>query len=107
MSDQREYVVTLKRFEDLESFYDDMETPGGDLYIPDREVGIALRRPISRSTHYMLTDEEAELLRNDPRVLSVELTPKDLGIIVKPLWTQTSSYWDKSSTNNSNYKNSI
>lgn len=105
MSDQREYVVTLKRFEDLESFYDDMETPGGDLYIPDREVDIALRRPISRSTHYMLTDEEAELLRNDSRVLSVELLPKDLGIIVKPLWTQTSSYWDKSGSNDSNFKN--
>jgi len=105
MSDLKEYVVTLKNFEDLDGFYEDMETPGGNLYIPNREVDIALRRPISRSTHYYLTKEEAELLRHDPRVLSVELTPADLGIIIKPAWTQTSNYWDKSGTNNNLFKN--
>ena len=30
-----EYVVTLRNKEDLDDFYNDMETPGGDLYIPD------------------------------------------------------------------------
>jgi len=105
MNQLKEYIVTLKNYEDLDSFYEDMETPGGDLYIPNREVDLALRRPISRSTHYYLTKEEAELLRNDPRVLSVELNPEDLGIIIKPLYTQTSEYWDKSSTPDSNHKN--
>jgi len=105
MNDLKEYIVTLKSYEDLDAFYEDMETPGGDLYIPDREVDLALRRPISRSTHYYLTKEEVELLRNDPRVLSVELNPEDLGLIIKPMWTQTSNFWDKSSANNSNYKN--
>ena len=105
MSELKEYVVTLKYYEDLEAFYEDMETPGGDLYIPNREVDVALRRPISRSTHYYLTKEEAELLRNDPRVLSVELTPAELGIIVKPAWVDSSNFWDKSGTNNANHKN--
>lgn len=93
----REYVVTLHQFDDLESFYTDMETEGGDLYIPNRGVEVALRRPVSRNTHYMLSDQEAEQLRQDPRVLAVELTPEQLGIELKPLWTQTSTRWNKSS----------
>jgi hypothetical protein len=37
----KEWIVTLYNHEDLESFYKDMETPGGSLYIPDREIGRA------------------------------------------------------------------
>lgn len=69
----KEWIVTLYNHEDLESFYEDMETPGGSLYIPDRAVDLAKRRPMSRNTHYMLTFEEAELLRQDERVWGVEL----------------------------------
>jgi hypothetical protein len=68
----KEYIVTLHNKEDLEDFYNDMETPGGDLYIPDRAVDLQLRRAISRNTHYMLTDEEALQLKEDPRVWDVE-----------------------------------
>ena len=67
-----EYVVTLRNKEDLDDFYNDMETPGGDLYIPDRAVDLQLRRQISRNTHYMLTPEEVIELKNDPRVWDVE-----------------------------------
>lgn len=94
----KEYVVTLHRFDDLESFYTDMETEGGDLYIPNRVVDVANRRPISRNTHYMLSDQEAAQLRQDPRVLAVELTLEQLGIKEQPAWTQTSSFWSKSAT---------
>jgi len=69
----KEYIVTLHNREDLEDFYNDMETPGGDLYIPDRAVDLEKRRPISRNTHYMLTFEEAEQLKEDPRVWDVTL----------------------------------
>ena len=65
-------MVTLYRREDLDDFYNDMETPGGDLYIPDRAVDLQLRRRISRVTNYMLTPEEAEKLKEDPRVRDVE-----------------------------------
>jgi hypothetical protein len=61
----REWIVTLYRHEDLESFYEDMETPGGNLFIPNRRVDLVKRRPMSRNTHYMLTNEEAELLKLD------------------------------------------
>jgi len=74
MSDQlREYIVTLRNKEDLDEFYQDMETPGESLYIPNRTVDLAVRRPYSRNTHYMLTTEEAETLKQDSRVLAVEL----------------------------------
>lgn len=97
MSDTRKYIVTLKNREDLDSFYDDMETEGGNLYIPNRTVECCNRRPISRNTHYMLTDSEAETIRNDTRVLSVELDPEELGVMIVPMgYTQTSSNWNKS-----------
>lgn len=100
----KEYVVTLKNFEDLDLFYEDMETPGGSITIPDRMVDCAIRRNISRNTHYLLTEEEAQLLRDDPRVLAVELLPSELGLVVTPYWTQTAPF-QKNSTISSSDKN--
>jgi hypothetical protein len=101
---EREYVVTLNDYNDLEEFYNDMETPGGNLYIPGREVECALRRDISRNTHYMLTDEEADQVAKDPRVLACELLPKDRGIEATPYWDYTTNF-EKSTTHTSNDKN--
>lgn len=70
---QKEWIVTLHNKEDLQDFYDDMETPGGSLYIPDREVTLTARRAISRNTHYMLTDDEALLIKEDSRVRGCDL----------------------------------
>jgi hypothetical protein len=92
----REYVVTLHQFDDLESFYTDMETEGENLYIPNRAVEVALRRPVSSNTHYMLSDQEAAQLRLDPRVLAVELTLEGQGLKIVPAWTQYSTRWSKS-----------
>jgi len=89
---QKEYIVTLKNFEDLDNFYEDMETPGGNLYIPERKVDCHLRRPISRNTHYLLTDEEADVVRQDPRVLDVQLTPEERGLTPVLMWTQTGDF---------------
>ena len=93
MSDTlKEYIVTLHNFENLDAFYNDMETPGGDLYIPNRSVDVKHRRNISRNTHYMLNDAEAETLRNDSRVLAVEQPPSALGIQKIAHWEQTSNF---------------
>lgn len=68
-----EWIVTLRSKEDLESFYEDMETPGGNLFIPDRAVDVVNKRPTSRNTHYMLTLDEVELIKADDRVVGVDL----------------------------------
>lgn len=98
---QKEYIISLHNMEDLESFYEDMETPGGNLYIPDRAVYCCDRRPVSRNTHYMLTDWEAQEVKGDPRVRFVEIHPRYLGVKAGTCDTQTSSNWNKSgSTSN-------
>ena len=73
MSELKEWIVTLHNREDLEDFYQDMETPGGNIYIPDRAVELTNRRKISRNTHYMLTTEEALKIKKDYRVWDVDL----------------------------------
>jgi hypothetical protein len=102
---EREYVVTLYKHEDLEDFYNDMETPGGALFIPDRAIPVNNRRPVSRNTNYKLTDEEAELVRQDPRVMAVELTIEEAGLKIVPSWTQSSTFWNKSNSVSSSHKN--
>jgi subtilisin family serine protease len=104
MSDTQEYVVTAKTIDDATSLLDDMETPGGNLYIPNRAVEVSQRREISRNTHFLITVEEAEQLRNDPRVLAVELLPSAQGIVAEPHWIQTGNF-EKSATIDTNDKN--
>jgi hypothetical protein len=92
------YIVTLKNRNDLESFYEEMESAGGNSSIPEGEVECVERRPISRNTHYLLTEEEANALRNDSRVWAVE---EPLGQGRKKLVsyaTQTSDFWKGSET---------
>jgi subtilisin family serine protease len=75
----REYNVILKKDVDYDSFWNDMEsdTDGGKLYIPNRAVEYTNERPTSlRQCWYRLTDEEAELVRGDDRVLAVEIPPE-------------------------------
>ena len=100
-----EYIVTCRSYEDLENLYDDMETPGGSLYIPDREVELVYRRAISRNTHYMLTEEEAAEIRNDERVIACERLAKDRGIVPDYLWTQTGDFEKTTGTLQSDDKN--
>ena len=104
MSVTQDYIVTAKTMDDATSLLDDLETPGGDLYIPDRAVEVAQRREISRNTHFLLTAEEAEQVRNDPRVLAVELLPSLQGIEALPHWIQTGNF-EKSTTIDTNDKN--
>jgi len=104
MSELKEYVVTVKSKSDVDSFYDDMESQNGNDYIPKRKVEVAQLREISRNTHYYLTDEEAENLKNDSRVLSVQLLPSALGFKTRQLWTEYALF-NKSSSVGSDNKN--
>ena len=104
MSDLREYIVTAQTMTDADSIIEDMESPGGNLYIPNRQVSITQLRELSRNTHFMLSDEEVVQLRNDPRIIAVELPPREMGIQVVHHWSQSGNF-EKSSDIDSNDKN--
>jgi len=108
--EQFEYIVTLKHFEDLENFYQEMESAGrtfSDSAVPEREILIVNLKPTSLNTHFMMTEWEAMELKSDPRVAIVEIHPKYLGITsgTCSTITQTSSGWDKSSSSSSSMLN--
>jgi subtilisin family serine protease len=73
---EREYIVTLHAGVDYEEFNAEMIATTGAGDIPTRSVDVANARPGSkRNTHYSLTDDEAATLRNDSRVMAVEIPP--------------------------------
>ena len=76
MSVEREYIVVVHRGIDLEQIDSEIAATTGSNCIPNRSVDIANPREGSkRMTHWMLTDEEAAVLADDPRILSVEIPP--------------------------------
>ena len=104
----KRYIVTVENSEDLAGIYDELESlgktpPGLDI---TRDVLCIDRRPSSRNTVYLLTEWEAGELVKDPRIKSVTLHPKELGISAGlNAYTQTSSNWDKSTSTSSTMKN--
>ena len=104
----KEYIVTVYNRDELPSIYEDLETKGKAPANTDilRAVECTDRRPSSRNTVYRLTNWEALELKNDPRVRSVELVPSELGIQAGTTTiTQTSTAWNKSSSETSDMKN--
>ena len=69
--EEKVYIVTLHKQEDLEQFYNEMS-----------DYHLVMKRPMSRNTHYKMTEEQAEILRQDPRVWDVQLPPKERGISI-------------------------
>jgi subtilisin family serine protease len=74
----REYNVALHRHVNYDEFWEQIENETSGLsFLPDRAVDIANNRDGSlRQCHYYLTDEEAELIRQDERVYCVEIPPE-------------------------------
>lgn len=104
MSELKEYVVTLKNREDLGDFYVEMESARGCDCIPEREVEITNRRPLSRNTHFMLTDEEVERLSQDPRVLAIE-NPNIYRMSVRPEYLVDGNFNKSNSIDTATHKN--
>jgi hypothetical protein len=87
----KEYVVILKKGIDYNQVWADIENPTTGLsYIPDRPVNITNSvNAFDRFCIYALTDEEAEKLRQDPRVQAVEIPIEKMpGIEIVPFATQ-------------------
>jgi len=73
---EKEYAVIVNKGVDLSELDAELAAEQGHGPIPARSVDIANPRLGSRRiTHWMLTDQEAEELANDPRVLAVEIPP--------------------------------
>jgi subtilisin family serine protease len=96
MSDLKEYTVTAPSMEVTDSIWDDLVTDGPTPEtIPDRAVEVANERPTNpRNTTYLLTDEEAEKLRQDPRVEDVQ----DLSLFKIHSKASFGATFDKTST---------
>lgn len=73
---EKEYTVIVHKREDLPDIEAEITASSGAGPIPNRSVDIANPRPGSKiQTHFMLTDDEADALRSDPRVRAVEIPP--------------------------------
>lgn len=100
MSQEREYIVILRKGVDIEQFDTDMIRTTGTGGIPRRSVDVVNPRPVSRRmTHYALTAQEVETLKKDPRVLDVEIPPDQRDDIELGLnYTQPSTTYTKDTT---------
>lgn len=77
---EKEYTVIANTREDLPALEAEITASSGAGPIPNRSVDVANPRPGSKiQTHFMLTDQEAEDLRSDPRVRAVEIPADQRG----------------------------
>jgi subtilisin family serine protease len=99
------YNVALNEGIDYDAFWQEIETDGsGSVYVPQRGVAIVNERPTSlRQCWYELTDDEADKLRQDPRVYCVEIPPEfRTDIEIAPSSSQTGLYYKSPGTNPAN-----
>lgn len=94
----KEYIVSLKEGVDYDAFWNEIESVSEtDSFVPGRGVEIVNERPGSlRSCHYAITDDEANMLRQDSRVFSVEIPPNQRSDIEIGLHAAQFSIFDKS-----------
>jgi len=71
----REYIITVSDPKIWDEIWNTLTVDGlSDNYIPSRAIQVLNDRPFNDyCAHFNLTDSEAEELRNDPRLESVEL----------------------------------
>ena len=103
---EKEYVVIVKADVDLESFDAEVAADTGAGQIPNRAVTVANPRIGSkRMTHWMLTDEEAETLAQDDRVVAVEIPPDQRTDMDIGLHARQTAVFERQSGNNSTWVN--
>ena len=103
----KEYIVALNKDVDYDQFWYEIESATfGLTHIPDRPVDIADNLDaLDRVTHYFLTAEEAERLRNDPRVLGVEIPAEHRDDIIISLNTTQIGNFTKTNSSTGNILN--
>ena len=91
----KEYIVALHEGVDYDQFWLDIESPTSGLpHIPDRAVVITNNRTaFNRLCEYALTDSEADRVKNDSRVASVEIPVRNNPMVtVARSTTQTGNF---------------
>jgi hypothetical protein len=103
----KEYIVSLKKDVDYDIFWNEIENENdSDSFVPSRRVEIVNNRDGStRNCHYSLTDEEAETLRQDPRIYSVEIPPWQRDDVIIGLRGQQISNFTKTSSSSGDFVN--
>lgn len=103
---EREYAVILHKNINYEEFRQEMVSLYGNDVIPQRSVHVANPRPGSRRiTHYSLTEQEVEILKNDPRVLDIEVPPDQRSDIQLGLRASQTGDFTKTTVSSGNFLN--
>ncbi len=106
--DTNKAVVTLHIGVDVDAFIDDMVSgKNHNEFMPGRPVELFNEKPDSlRNVDFVLTRQEAETLKGDPRIIDVRYgTKQENGIFLKPYILEESRVYDKSITNDSTHYN--
>lgn len=100
----KDYIVALKKGVDYNAFWNEIENLSpDDGFIPSRRVEISNNRTgFDRICQYYLSDEEAETLRQDPRVIGVDIPIKDrTDIVVQPVTIESQDFTKPITTSSS------
>jgi serine protease AprX len=104
----REYIITVEDPKVWDEVWDTLTKDGlSDNYIPTRGVEVLNERPFNDfCAHFNLTDEEADLIRQDSRFLAVELQADLRPSVEKGFQALRPTYtYDKSNTTTATMKN--
>lgn len=102
----REYFVVIKNPEDKEIIRQELMADDGVDPIPTRSVDYVDLMPASEHNFiFLLTDEEAEKLRTDERILDVHLSAEEQRARMRPLGSRTGNYNKSISNIQNTWKN--
>jgi len=103
---EKVYTVICKRGTTIDQIQDDLTKYTRLDNIPNRAVDIANpRKGSTRQTYFSLTDAEAAMIRNDPRVEAVEIPAEYRDDISIGLHARKTGVYDKTSSDSGNFQN--
>lgn len=103
----REYIITVADPSMWDVLWDKLTTDGlGDNFIPQRAVEVINERPFNDyCAHFLLTDAEAALIANDPRIVAIELQADLQPGVIKKVQSERTALYSRSSSVNATHKN--
>lgn len=102
----KEYFVVVADLNDKEALRAELMADDGIDPVPSRSVEcIDVMAHSNHNFVFLLTDEEAEKLRSDIRVLDVHLKPEEQGLGIRPFGTRTAVYEKSFNLMQNNFKN--